>query len=249
MKRKSMSARAALVLTSALVVAGCASAPEVSITRTASTGIPRDTNVAVMLLFHKSCLEHRDRTGGNCAPSTVTAQMNDEMAACLKNALEGTPRRVGVIPGHVFHARFLAGDQADYERLTQSATLAMLKQPELRGALSEAGIGFVVLMQVETHEFGRHTNVESGGAGGGWGIGRTSTRATDIVATVWSVGQAVEAGVLRQKAVGESGWMVPMVLVVPLLPIPYSSATESTACRVMGSALAEFLYSDARPFK
>lgn len=241
-----MSVRAALVLTSALVVAGCASAPEVSITRTASTGIPRDTNVAVMLLFHKSCLEHRDGTGGNCAPSTVTAQMNDEMAICLRNALAGTPRRVGVVPGHVFHARFLAGDQADYERLTQPATLALLRQPKLSGALSEAGISFVVLMQVETREFGRHTIVE-GGSGGGWGIGRTSRRETDIVATVWSVEQAIEAGVLRQKAVGESGWMVPMVLVVPLLPIPYSSATESTACRVMGSALAEFLYSDAKP--
>lgn len=246
MKRQDMSVRSALVLAAALVVAGCASAPEVSITRTASTGIPRDTDVAVMLLFHKSCLEHRDRTGGNCAPSTVTAQMNDEMAACLKNALEGTPRRVGVIPGHVFHARFLAAEQADYEQLTQPATLALLKQPELKGALSEAGIGFVVLMQVETREFGRHTIFE-GGSGGGWGIGRTSRRETDIVATVWSVAQAVEAGVLRQKAVGESGWMVPMVLVVPLLPIPYSSATESTACRVMGSALTEFLYSEATP--
>ena len=41
--------------------------------------------------------------------------------------------------------------------------------------------------------------------------------------------------------------MVPMVLVIPLLPIPYSSATESTACRAMGSALAEFLYSEAKP--
>jgi hypothetical protein len=241
-----MSVRSALVLAAALVVAGCASAPEVSITRTASTGISRDTDVAVMLLFHKSCLEHRDRTGGNCAPSTVTAQMNDEMAACLKNALEGTPRRVGVMPGHVFHARFLAADQADYERLTRPGTLALLKQPELQGALLAADIGFVVLMQVETREFGRHTIIE-GGSGGGWGIGRTSRRETDVVATVWSVAQAVEAGVLRQKAVGESGWMVPMVVVVPLPPILYSSATESTACRVMGSALTEFLYSEAKP--
>lgn len=240
--------RAVIILAAAWVIAGCASAPEVSITRTASTGIPRDTNVAVMLLFHKSCLEHRDRTGGNCAPSTVTEQMNDEIATCLRNALEGTPRRVGVMPGHVFHARFLAGNQADYERLTQSATLASLGQPELRGALSEAGIGFVVLMQVETREFGRHTSVE-GGSGGGWAIGRTSIRETDMVATVWSVEQSVEAGVLKQKSVGESGWMVPMVLVVPLLPIPYSSATESMACRVMGNALAEFLYSDAKPLK
>lgn len=247
MKRNNRSVRAALVLISALVIAGCASAPEVIITRTAPTGIQRDTNVAVMLLFHKSCLEHRDRTGGNCAPSTVTAQMNNEVATCLQNALEGTPRRVGVIPGHVFHARFLAGNQADYERLTQSTTLALLRQTELHEPLSQAGIGFVVLVQVETREFGRHTRFE-GASGGGWGIGRTSTRATDIVATVWSVEQSAEAGVLKQKSVGESGWMVPMVLVVPLLPIPYSSATESMACRAMGNALAEFLYSDARPF-
>lgn len=243
-----MPMRAALVLTSVLAFAGCASAPEVWITRTAPTGIQRDTNVAVMLLFHQSCLEHRDRTGGNCAPSTVTAQMNNEVAECLQNALEGTPRRVGVIPGHVFHARFLAGDLADYERLTQSATLALLRRAELHEALSQAGIGFVVLVQVETRESGRHTSVVvDGGSGGGWGIGRTSTRATHMVATVWSVEQSVEAGVLKQSSVGESGWMVPMVLVVPLIPIPYASATESTACRVMGTALAEFLYSDAKP--
>jgi len=247
MRSKSMPMRVALVLILVLAVAGCASAPEVSITRTASTAIQRDTDVAVLLLFHESCLEHRDRTGGNCAPSAVTAQMNEEMANCLRNALADTPRRVGVIPGHVFHARFLAGDQADYERLTQPTTLALLGQAELQEALSQAGIGFVVFLQVETREFGRHTTFE-GGSGGGWAIGRTSRRETDMVATVWSVEQSVEAGVLKQRAVGESGWMVPMVLVVPLLPIPYSSATESTACRVMGNALAEFLYSDAKPF-
>ena len=152
------------------------------------------------------------------------------------------------MPGHVFHARFLGSGQADYEQLTRAATLERLNQPEVRKALSDAGIGFVVLMRVETREFGRHTTVEGGGSGG-WAIGRTSTRETDMEATVWSVEQAVEAGVLKQKSVGETGWMVPMVLIVPLLPIPYGSATESMACRAMGNSLAEFLYSDAKPLK
>lgn len=243
-----MHVRAVLVLSSALVVAGCASAPEVSITRTASTGIQQDMNVAVMLLFHESCAEHRERTGGNCAPSTITERMNDEMATCLKNALEGTSQRVGVMPGHLFHAQFLAGYQSDYEGLTQQQTLALLGQPELRGALSEAGIGYVVLLQIETREYDRRTSFE-GGAEGGWAVGRKSTRTTNIVATVWSTEQSVEAGVLRQQATGESGWMVPVLLVIPLPPIPYSSGTESKACRVMGNALAQFLYSDAKPFK
>ena len=67
---------------------------------------------------------------------------------------------------------------------------------------------------------------------------------TDIVATVWSVAQMVEAGVLRQKGGGESGWMVLMVPVVPQCR-SCTSTTESTACRVMGSALAEFLAIEA----
>ena len=239
---------AVLLASAALLIAGCATAPPVSITRTAPTGIQDDSKVAVMLLFHERCAEHRERTGDNCAPSTVTGRMNDEVATCLRNALQGAPRRVDVIPGHQFHTQFLTRYQADYETLSAHSTLALLARHDLRGELLQARIGFVVLLHIETREHDRRTSFDVGEKGG-WGVGRRSKRTTHIVATVWSTEQSVEAGVLTQRGEGLSGWVVPVLLVIPLPPIPYSSGTESKACRAMGNALAEFLYSDAKPLR
>jgi hypothetical protein len=235
------------VFVAATALLGCASVPMVSVVRQEATGIDRNMAIATLLLYHERCLEHREKAAGNCAPDQVTASMNQDLATCVQNAFAGTRYTVNVMPGHVFHERYLARAQPKYQDLDKDQTIKLLSAAELRNALQEAGFGYVVLFEAVTREHDRRTGFDPNIYE--TTFGRESVRDTSLVATVWSVDRSISTGTLNEKSEGVSGWILPVILVFPLLPIPYESDTESNACKAIGRALAEFLYSNARPLK
>lgn len=232
-----------LLITWVTMLAGCASAPEVAITRLGKTGIDRDMTIATIVLPHERCAEDRERTGANCASPEAIARTNDVFVGCLDKAIKIGKQVVNVMPGHVFHQRFLAGIQPSYESLDAETIPELLAAPAVQHAVLDANIGYVIALQSTTTDSDRHTTFA--GSGGAWGVGRESTRETTLVASVWSVLPSAKVGWLEQRAHGQTGWLVPVLIVIPFPPIPYTSDTESKACEAMGRALAEFLYSEA----
>lgn len=225
------------------ILAGCASAPEVATTRLGRTGIDRDMTIATIVLADERCAEHREKTGTNCASPEAIARSNDVFVGCLDRAIKVGKHAINVMPGHVFHLRFLAGIQPSYELLDAETVPELLAVPAIQHAVSAANIGYVILLQSTTTDSDRHTTFGAGGAA--WAVGRESTRETTLVASVWSVLPSTKVGELEQRAHGQTGWMVPVLIIIPFPPIPYTSDTESKACEAMGHALAEFLYSEA----
>lgn len=232
-----------LLIVWVVMLAGCASAPEVAITRLGRTGIDRDMTIATIVLPHERCAEHREKTGTNCASPAAIARTNDVFVGCLDRAIKVGKHVVNVMPGHVFHQRFLAGIQPSYESLDAETVPDLLAVPAIQHALLDADIGYVIVLESTTTDSDRHTTFAAGS--GAWGVGRESTRETTLVASVWSVLQSAKVGGLEQRAHGQTGWLVPVLIVIPFPPIPYTSDTESKACEAMGRALTEFLYSDA----
>jgi hypothetical protein len=230
----------------ALVLVACAAQPPVRTERLKATGVNHDMTVATLVLYHERCKEHRAREGTNCAPGELTAALNEDVAACLASAVDGTLHVITVLPGHLFHQRYLASVQPEYEELDATTVLDALRQPVISEAVGRDGIGYVVMLEVVTRDSDRHTTFEVSPQGG-WGVGRESRRTTTYKATVWESATHDLAGTLTLETVGATGWVVPVLVVLPLPPVPYWSNTESKACKAMGDALVEFLYSDARP--
>jgi hypothetical protein len=228
-----------------LALAGCATEPPVVTERLAATGIHRDMTVATLVLYHENCKEHRAREGTNCAPGEVTAQINEEAAECLSSAAAGTRHVVTVTPGHVFHERYLASIQPEYEELDEASVLDALQRPAIGGLVAQDGIGYVVTLEVFTRDADRQTTLAA--EQGVWGVGRESRRTTMYKATVWGSALRARVGTLALQTQGRTGWVVPVLVVLPLPPVPYWSNTESRACEAMGNALVEFLYSAAAP--
>lgn len=228
-----------------LALAGCASQPPVITERLAATGVHRDMTVATLVLYHENCREHREREGTNCAPGEVTAQLNEEAAECLASASVGTQPVVTVMPGHVFHERYLASIQQEYEELDEASVLGALDQPAIGGLVAQEGIGCVVMLEVFTRDADRQTTFAA--EQGVWGVGRESQRTTMYKATVWGSAVRGRVGTLALQTKGRTGWVVPVLVVLPLPPVPYWSNTESRACEAMGDALVEFLYSEEEP--
>jgi len=228
-----------------LALAGCAVQPPVVTERLAATGIHRDMTVATLVLYHENCKEHRAREGTNCAPGEVTAQINEEAAECLSSAAADTQHVVTVMPGHVFHKRYLASIQPEYEELDEAGVLGALEQPAIGGLVAQDGIGYVVTLEVFTRDADRQTTFAA--EQGMWGVGRESRRTTTYKATVWGSAVRARVGTLVLETHGRTGWVVPVLVVLPMPPVPYWSNTESRACEAMGNALVEFLYSAAEP--
>jgi hypothetical protein len=228
-----------------LALAGCATEPPVVTERLAATGVHRDTTVATLVLYHENCREYRAREGTNCTPGEVTAQLNEEAADCLSRAAVDTEHVLTVMPGHVFHERYLASAQPDYEELDEGSVLGALEQPAIGRLVAQEGIGYVVMLEVFTRDADRQTTFAA--EQGIWGVGRESRRTTTYKATVWGSAVRGPVGTLALQTQGRTGWVVPVLVVLPLPPVPYWSNTESRACEAMGDALVEFLFSAAEP--
>lgn len=222
-------------------LAACTPPPLVHSTHLAETAIAREISIGVMVLYHERCAEHREKSGANCAPADVTVDINSQYARCVGSAFADSHDRITIVPGDVIHAKYLAAAEPDYGTLTPERTLELMARPETSVALRLDRVGYVVLLSSETKDFDRHTQVETDDPRL-WRIGRESRRTTDVEAIVFDTTSAVRAGELRLSIEGGSGWFVPVLLILPLPPIPYGSSTESKACKTIGGAIAEFLY-------
>jgi len=199
-------------------------------------------SIGVMVLYHERCAEHREKTGANCAPADVTVDINSQYARCVGSAFAHSRDRITIAPGDVIHAKYLAAAEPDYGALTPERTLELMARAETSAALRHDRVGYVVLLSSETKDVSRHTQVDAEDPRL-WRIGRKSRRTTDVEAIIFDTSSAVQAGELRLSIEGGSGWFVPVLLILPLPPIPYGSRTESKACKTIGGAIAEFLYS------
>lgn len=240
--------KVATIAASMAAVSGCALAPQVKSERSHPTGIARDLTVGAMVLYHERCAEHRERTDGNCAARQVTAQINADYARCLERGFQHRPHRVKVLPGDAIHTRFLAQDEPDYANITPDRAVDLLSRQRTQDALTSANIAYVVLLSAKTVDSNRSTQVDGGIAPGGfWGIARSSTRVSTLRGTVFSTAAGARAGTLELTVGGKSGWAMPILLILPMPPIPFGSPTEKAACKSMGDAIAEFLYSTSTP--
>ncbi len=230
------------------LLAGCAPAPLVQSTRLGATGITGDTSIGVMVLYHERCVEHHEKTGTNCAPGNVTADINSQYSRCVGSAFGRSSSRITIVPGDVLHQKYLVAAEPDYRALTPERAVELMSVPAVSAALQQDGVGYVVLLSSTTKDENRHTVVDDEAIDQGMlFFGRKSRRVTEIEAVVFNTATVVRAGDLRLSIEGESGWMVPVIVILPLPPIPYGSRTESKSCKAMGGAIAEFLYSDATP--
>lgn len=228
------------------LLAGCAPAPLVQSTRLGATGITGDTSIGVMVLYHERCEEHHKKTGTNCAPGDVTANINSQYSRCVSSAFGRSRNRITIVPGDVLHKKYLAAAEPDYGALTPERAIELMSVPAASAALQQDGVGYVVLLSSTTKDENRHTMVDAGDQGV-WAFGRESRRTTEVEAVVFNTATVARAGDLQLGIEGESGWMMPVFVILPLPPIPYGSRTESKSCKAMGGAIAEFLYSDATP--
>jgi hypothetical protein len=124
------------------------------------------------------------------------------------------------------------------EELTSS-----LRVDSFQRRLAALNLRYVVVVRGQTT---KGPGQLAGGSAGGrswylWSIGSEWDRASSVSAEVVDVPGARQAGGVTAHSRGKEGLQVPVILILPLPPVPYSAATESLACEALGKPVVDFL--------
>lgn len=217
-------------------LSGCASKPYVNTDRFAATGIESGEAITIILGEYQECKDHVD---GGCPASSLTENSEREFALCLSGAMGAAERDLKIIPAETFWLTAFPGIAfQDLPRSSEVLTV-LLKDEGFRGRIAPLNLRYAIVLKVSTRESGRKTTF--GASQGVWGIGRESIRASSISAEIMDLREARPSGRLSTRVRGQAGFAVPVILIIPLPPVPYSAMTETRACGSLGKAVANFV--------
>ncbi len=218
-----------------VVLGGCgASTPFVAAERYFPTGISPRESVVVLL----------DESSEN--PDAAEAQGRERsVARCLAEGMRIESPLLPVLPAKEFRAALFPGKTFAEAPHDTAAFLAFLADEGSRRRVEALGVRYLVLAEMRTSRVGER--VEFDADHGLWVIGKSWTRRSVLYASVIDARRPVEAGRLSSSSEGPAGFILPVFVIVPLPPVPWSSWTETRSCAALGSAVARFLEGRERP--
>lgn len=212
-----------------VVLCGCGAKPAfVAAERYLPTGLSPRESVVILL----------DESAEN--PDAAEARGRERsIARCLAEGMRSESPLLAVVPEKEFRAAVFPGKTFAEAPHNTAAFLAFLADEGSRRRVEAFGVRYLVLAEMRTSRVGER--LEFAGRGWMWAIGKFWTRSSVLYASVIDVRRPVEAGRLSSSSEGPAGFVLPVFVIVPLPPVPWSSWTETRACAALGSAVARFL--------
>lgn len=216
----------------AVILSACTGNIPVNGDRYFNTSLREGESIGLVLASYSKCHKHKNR---ECGPESDLAAKQREFENCMVQAISAENPAVDVIPAEKFMPVLVQYFDVD----AGAALEAQLEETAPRESLTAMGLKYLVAMEVKTEKGKRRTGVSGQEFIGV--IGRVGKRTTWLFSTIYEVASGNEAGRLSTTLSGEEGWFVPVLVIIPLPPIPFSTATESRTCTAMGEALAKFI--------
>ena len=198
-----------------------------------------EKRIALLLASYESC-DERDQSCS--AKKQLFAELQVDFERCIARGLKKTASNVALVEGSAW---------ADGNTKLLLEDVLLETNPQLAHGLEELqaySLDYVVGLTVANNRSANRPMVEGGGdAGGGiLLVGQEWTRSAELQARIFSATSGNLVGHLRADLSSDSGWFVPILLVVPIpVPIPLPPAgrsgnVESASCVEMGEALGRF---------
>jgi hypothetical protein len=213
---------------------GCATT-SVSTDRTAPTGIAPGDAIAVVAWAAPKCEADASRT----CPEPLAGE--GEFDHCVALAMQA--ERPDLLLLRLAQLERIAPSAGPGFPRNADALMPLLQANAFRRELAAQRVRYVVV--VRGHTATSESRLAGGSAGGRewylWSIGGEWERTSNVRAEVLDVGEARQAGTLAAFSRGKAGFQVPVIAIIPLPPVPYSSPTESSACEALGKSVLEFI--------
>jgi hypothetical protein len=211
-----------------LALSGCATRPPVTVSRDAGVELAKGERVAVVLASHETC------ENDECERES-TASSERTFASCLTDGIDGaTVLRAGTIRDHAF-------PKVDFEATprTFAEWQNLLQNAEFRRAIEPLNLRYVAFAKVESRAYYRSLGGASIILVTAFGRASTTTSSFDVELLDMKSGR--RAGSLHSSKTGNGGFVMALVLVVPVLIVPWWTRTESLTCAAVATELASFV--------
>lgn len=224
-----------LLALSVLLLISCATrVPSVRGEKFLLTSIEAGDKVGVVIFDYLLCYE---RKGENCIPNEKVSDAQQFFGTCIAKNISATAENADVIyDDGLQNALFTHREEQDY---SDQALDNFISSPDVTKILKGRNLKYLVLLDISTREKDRRTTFAADEFL--WGVGRESTRETVINSRIYDVPNAQLTGHLNTRLSGSRGFVVPVMLIIPLPPVPYSTMTETNTCRAMGRAIGRYL--------
>ncbi len=217
-------------------LAGCATT-SVSVDRAATTGIEPGDSVAVILGRPTDCEAH---AGKECPDAFLAEATEKDFERCLAAAMLAERSDLTVIPTDELRRAAFPGSRFEDAPRSIAALLPLAQSAEFRRRIAALKLRYVLLVRVAT-ETANAKPVFAASSGGVWGVGGEWDRISSVTAEILDLREARQSGALTASSYGRAGFVVPVLVIIPLPPVPYSAMTETEACKALGKAVVEFL--------
>jgi hypothetical protein len=198
-----------------------------------------EKRVALLLASHVSC-DERDQSCTD--PQGALAELQAHIEGCIARGLKNVASNVTLVERHAW------ANSGTTVSLDEVLITDEHRQLVGHQELQAHELDYVVRLGVTSNRSSNRLLMEGGGDSGG-GIllvGQEWTKTTQINAGIFSVNTGALVGELHADLSAESGWFVPVLLIVPVpVPVPlppagWSGRVESNSCVEMGEALGRF---------
>ncbi len=173
-------------------------------------------------------------------PDAAAAEGRERsIAVCVADGMKGENRQLAIVKGKEFQAAIFPGKAIPEVPHSTNAFVSFLADEGSRRRVEALGVRCMLLVEMRTSRVGERP--EFAFEHGLWAIGQSWTRRSVLYASVIDVRRPGEAGRLSSNSEGPAGFVVPVVVVIPLPPVIWSSRTESKSCAAPGPVVVRFL--------
>lgn len=222
----------------AVILAGCASKPTVSVERRAATGIESGEAIAVVLGAHEDC---RSRFGDGCPEPSATGSAESALERCLSQGLRAGAPALALVSAPEFWSNAFPGTSAGDRPRGAGTLMQSLGDGRLHQKTEALNLRYVVTVLASTTATPARTTMSS--SRDGFAIGREWKRTTSVEASILDLKRRTHSGTLGASSTGAAGYGGGVVVAFIPIPFPifFSAMTESTACNALGEAVARFI--------
>jgi hypothetical protein len=201
------------------------------------TGLAAGEGVTILLHGYQSCSES-DEDG--CEPQTRQRGKENRFEGCMEAAMQSVKRDLRVVPAADFRRAAFQGLEYPEEPRSPVDLLQFLRAPGVIERIEPLKVRYLVVVDAATRKFDHRRRLELAEPPM-WGVGSEWQKHSQLNAAVLDLEKGHEAGTLNAGSNGRGGIVFPVLLILPMPPVGWSSPTEGRACKALGRAVAQFI--------
>lgn len=202
--------------------------------RFSKTGIEQGESVVFLL---NSFMENNERK--------ESEEEEKYLDVCVKSALSGHKAEYQIISSKEFRKTFFPDTNFENVPRSEQSLIQTLKNEAVHKIFETSKLRYIVSVDIETSNTNKesdfNTQILTSSFVKQW------TRISNFHAIVIDAKLKSKSGEFLSSSTGRAGYVVPILIILPLPPVPWFSMTENESCSAMGKAIHNFILSNDDP--